>query len=206
MASDISYCQSQGKAVILSLGGADSSVGLSSSSQATEFAQQIWDIFLGGSSSTRPFGDVVLDGVDLDIEHGSPNNYGTFVNELKSLGKKANRNVLVTAAPQCPYPDANIGPALNEAPFDAVFVQFYNNYCELSAPSDYNIDTWFDWAKNTSPNPDVKVFIGAAASKNAAGQGYVDAGTLAGFAQDAQKKSASFGGVMLWDASEAKSE
>lgn len=30
----------------------------------------------------------------------------------------------VTAAPQCPYPDAYIGTALNSADFDAVYVQF----------------------------------------------------------------------------------
>ena len=30
----------------------------------------------------------------------------------------------MTAAPQCPYPDQNIGDALNEASFDAVYVQF----------------------------------------------------------------------------------
>lgn len=30
----------------------------------------------------------------------------------------------ITAAPQCPYPDAYIGTALNQASFDAVYVQF----------------------------------------------------------------------------------
>jgi hypothetical protein len=30
----------------------------------------------------------------------------------------------VTAAPQCPFPDAEIGNALNNAFFDAVYVQF----------------------------------------------------------------------------------
>ena len=34
------------------------------------------------------------------------------------------RYYYITAAPQCPYPDAYIGAALNEAPFDAVYVQF----------------------------------------------------------------------------------
>ncbi len=34
------------------------------------------------------------------------------------------RKYYITAAPQCPYPDANIGAALNEAHFDAVYVQF----------------------------------------------------------------------------------
>ena len=30
----------------------------------------------------------------------------------------------MTAAPQCPFPDAYIGAALNAAPFDHIYVQF----------------------------------------------------------------------------------
>lgn len=57
----------------------------------------------------------------------------------------------ITAAPQCPYPDVYIGTALNQASFDAVYVQFCesaytrlenilrspldNNYCGLDQPS-----------------------------------------------------------------------
>jgi hypothetical protein len=59
----------------------------------------------------------------------------------------------ITAAPQCPFPDAKVGDALNNADFDAVYVQFCNcnvllfvlqmvlifpsdnNYCETSRPS-----------------------------------------------------------------------
>lgn len=66
---------------------------------------------------------------------------------------------------------------------------------------------WRDnWAKNTSPNKDVKVYIGAPASANAAGEGYVDIGTLINYAQNAQRQYSSFGGVMLWDADEAFSK
>lgn len=62
MASDIKYCQSKGKLVTLSLGGATGSVGFQSEDQANAFAETIWNVFLGGSSSTRPFGDAILDG------------------------------------------------------------------------------------------------------------------------------------------------
>lgn len=34
----------------------------------------------------------------------------------------------VTAAPQCPFPDAKVGNALDNSDFDAVYVQF----CKLS--------------------------------------------------------------------------
>ncbi|EIW57168.1 glycoside hydrolase [Trametes versicolor FP-101664 SS1] len=253
MAKDIKTCQAAGKLVTLSLGGATGQVGFSSDSQAQSFADQVWNLFLGGSSSIRPFGDAVLDGVDLDIESGTPAHYAAFVNRIRSNAGETtlnatsfalnvtahanatlhantthghanattthadkakntttvidvtnkNKYYYITAAPQCPYPDAYIGAALNDAPFDAVYVQFYNNYCGLDQPSDYNLATWDTWAKTKSANKKVKVYIGAPGSADSAGEGYVDVGTLADYVADAQAKYSSFGGVMLWDASTA---
>lgn len=60
-----------------------------------------------------------------------------------------------------------------------------------------------NWAKNTSPNKNVKVYIGAPASSTAAGSGYVDASTLGSIAVATRNQYSSFGGVMLWDASQA---
>lgn len=62
MAQDIEDCQSKGKVLTISLGGATGDVGFSSSSQAKDFADTIWNQFLGGTSDIRPFGDAVLDG------------------------------------------------------------------------------------------------------------------------------------------------
>lgn len=62
IASDIEYCQSKGKIVTLSLGGAGGSVGFQSDAQASSFADTLWDLFYGGGSNTRPFGAAVLDG------------------------------------------------------------------------------------------------------------------------------------------------
>ena len=81
-----------------------------------------------------------------------------------------------------------------------------NNYCGLDQPSDYNFDTWDTWAKTKSGNPDVRVYIGAPGSEDAAGQGYVNVSTLASYVADAQEKYSSFGGVMLWDADTAHCE
>ena len=46
-------------------------------------ADQIWNVYLGGSASNRPFGTAVLDGVDLDVEHYTPY-YPEFVVQLNS--------------------------------------------------------------------------------------------------------------------------
>lgn len=62
LASDINECQAKGKIVTLSIAGAIGDVVLASDSQAQQFADTIWNLFLGGSSSMRPFGDAILDG------------------------------------------------------------------------------------------------------------------------------------------------
>ena len=62
LASAIQTCQSKGKIVTLSLGGATGAAGFTSDAQASQFATTLWNLFLGGSSSTRPFGNAVLDG------------------------------------------------------------------------------------------------------------------------------------------------
>ncbi|KAJ2928915.1 hypothetical protein H1R20_g8190, partial [Candolleomyces eurysporus] len=187
LASDISACQSKGKLITLSLGGATGAVGLSSDSQASAFADLIWNLFLGGKSSTRPFGTAILDGIDLDIEGGTSNYYATFVDRIRSLGQASGRKYYFTAAPQCVYPDAALGAVLNAAVFDA----------------SWNFGLWDYWARSVSRSKTTKVYIGAPASSSAAGGGYVDISTLSRIATQMRKSFPSFGGVMLWDASQA---
>ncbi|EIW86439.1 glycoside hydrolase family 18 protein [Coniophora puteana RWD-64-598 SS2] len=206
LASNIEACQAKGKIVTISLGGAGGGVGFQSDDQAETFAQTIWDLYLGGSSSTRPFGDAVLDGVDLDIESGGGTGYAAFVTKIRSLASGASKQYYITGAPQCPFPDASLGSVINAVGFDAIYVQFYNNLCGLEndgSANDWDFGIWDYWAQNTSPNKDVKVYIGAPASSTAAGRGYVDIGNLTGIAKQMHDTFPSFGGVMLWDASQA---
>ncbi|KAJ7636432.1 glycoside hydrolase superfamily [Roridomyces roridus] len=197
LATDIEGCQRANKSVTLSLGGATGVDSLASDAQGVEFANTIWDLFLGGSSDTRPFGSAVLDGVDLDIEAGSPTGFAAFVNQIRNLSADASKQYYVTAAPQCPFPDAHLGDALNAANYDAIYVQFYNNLCGLSTPDTFDFWAWDTWAKTVSPNKNVKIFIGAPAAP-AAADGYVDAETLGALAVSTRSQFSSFGGVMLW--------
>ncbi|KAJ7650440.1 glycoside hydrolase [Roridomyces roridus] len=208
MESQIQACQAAGKLVTISLGGAAGAGAVfSSDAQATAFATTIWNLFLGGSSSTRPFGAAVLDGVDIDIESGVSTGFAAFSNEIRALSAGANKRYYLSAAPQCPFPDASVGNAINNANFDLVMVQFYNNFCGVNNfqnPADWNFGVWDNWAKTVSPNPNVKVFIGAPASPSAANAGYyVDAATLGSIVSSTRAQYSSFGGVMLWDASQA---
>ena len=90
-------------------------------------------------------------------------------------------------------------PRLSSRPTD-------NNYCGLNYKSEFNFATWDKWAKTQSANPNVKVYIGAPASPDAADEGYVSPSTLAKYVADAQSKYDTFGGVMLWDADTAYSK
>ncbi|KAJ1950251.1 Chitinase 2, partial [Linderina macrospora] len=202
MASDIKYCQSQGKIVLLSMGGAAGAYGFSSDAEGSSYADTVWNMFMGGSAEKRPFDDAVLDGVDLDIEGGATAGYPAFVNQLRS--HFSGKPYYITGAPQCPFPDAMLGSTLNSAWFDMVFVQFYNNFCGLDAyPQGFNYDTWDNWAKTQSVNKNVKIYIGAPGSQSAAGRGFVDANTLNGIVNSVRQKYSSLGGVMTWDASQA---
>ena len=129
--ADITYCQSQGKKILLSLGGGSTGVFVASDDSAKSFAEFLYSAFGPVSPSwqgPRPFGNASVDGFDFDIE-ASANaiptalgyGYATMVNHLRTLG-----TMMITASPQCIVPDANLGNALASAPFDAVFVQFYN--------------------------------------------------------------------------------
>jgi len=206
IAADITYCQSQGVQILLSFGGAEGTYGFSSDTSATTFATTVWNMFLGGSSTIRPFGSAVLDGIDLDIESGSTNGYAAFITQLRSYFAGASKTYYISSAPQCPFPDALIGPgagtAMQTAWFDYIWVQFYNNYCGLNAPSQYNFESWANWATETSVNPNVKIFIGAPAGPRAAGSGFVSSVVLQGYAVDAMAQYPTvYGGVMLWDTS-----
>ena len=71
LSEDIRSCQRSGVKVLLSIGGGVGNYGLSSPADARLVGAYLWNSYLGGSSSSRPLGDAVLDGIDFDIELGS---------------------------------------------------------------------------------------------------------------------------------------
>ncbi|AOA63547.1 Endochitinase [Komagataella phaffii CBS 7435] len=201
IAEDIQTCQSLGKKVLLSLGGATGTYGFSSDSEAEDFAEVLWDTFLGGSTDERPFGDSILDGIDYDAENNNPTGYTALSAKLREFyASDPSRTYYIAAAPQCPYPDASVGDVLANADVDFVFIQFYNNYCALASTS-FNWATWLDYAQNTSPNPNVKLYVGLPGGPTGASSGYVGTDVVKQRI-DEIGASSSLGGIMLWDASQ----
>lgn len=198
---DINSCQSNGVKVLLSIGGgAVGGYGLASASDARSVASYLWDAFLGGTAASvsRPFGDAVLDGIDLDVASNS-SHYDDLARSLASLyrGDKGGRRYLLTAAPQCPYPDASLGPALATGLFDHVWVQFFNNPgCQYQSDLENLRSAWDTWAQAF---PSASLFLGLPASPDAASGGYIAPQVLLSQVLPAVNRSANYGGIMLWD-------
>ncbi|KMZ67223.1 Chitinase, family GH18 [Zostera marina] len=189
MRSQIQACKNRGVKVLLSLGGATGNNYISSVTDANQVATYLWNNFLGGRSSSRPFGNVALDGIDFDIEAGSASHYDDLARALK----KYSSSILLTAAPQCPYPDAKLSRAINTGLFDCVWVQFYNNPVCNYGSGGFN-NAWTRWAGVNAK----KVFLGLPASSRAASNGYVTPNTLINSVLPYIKKSRKYGGIMLW--------
>lgn len=216
--NDITTCQQQyNKTVLLSIGGATyTEGGFTSEDAAKKGAQMVWETFgprQPNSTALRPFGDASVNGFDFDFESVT-NNMVPFGQSLRSLmddrTSMTGDKYYLTAAPQCPYPDAADHEMLDgKVYFDAIFVQFYNNYCGVQSyipnateQTSFNFNTWDNWAKTGSLNKGVKIFLGVPAAPTAAGSGYVAVDVLAKVI-DYCKSFDSFGGVMMWDASQA---
>lgn len=160
-----------------------------------------------GKKVDRPFGTAVVDGFDFDFET-STNNLVAFGKKLRSLIDGAGgKKFYLAAAPQCVFPDAAVGAVMNAVPFDLVMIQFYNNWCGVSnfqegaaTQNAFNFDVWDNWAKNTSPNKNVKLFLGVPAAAGAGG-GYTNGSKLKAAIQFSQKFT-SFAGAMIWDMSQ----
>ncbi|KAK8691287.1 hypothetical protein V6N13_074802 [Hibiscus sabdariffa] len=196
LSSDIKSCQAKGIKVMLSIGGGAGSYYLSSSNDARQVATYLWNNFLGGQSASRPFGDAVLDGIDFDIEVGTKRHWDDLARYLSGYSKRGTK-VYLTAAPQCPFPDAWVGGALKTGLFDYVWVQFYNNPpCQYADGDIANLENaWKQWIADV---PATKIFLGLPASPEAASSGFIPVSDLTSKVLPAIKGSAKYGGVMLW--------
>lgn len=86
------------------------------------------------SETLRPFGHASVDGFDFDFEGPNANSI-VFAKRLRQLmdeysnGIGRGRKFYLSAAPQCPYPEAWMKEIMTDAYLDMAFVQFYNNGC-----------------------------------------------------------------------------
>lgn len=202
IAEDIKTCQDKGKIVLLSMGGAVGSYGFSSVDEAESFAGTVWDMFGEGNGDIRPFDDSLIDGFDLDLENKRPDYYSNFVTKLREYYATGTKSYYVSAAPQCVLPDASVNEAMINSDIDFAFIQFYNNYCKLG--SEFNFNDWVNWATQDSYNKNIKLYVGLPGSSAAAGSGYASPDIVKTYIDEISCES-NFGGISIWDASQAYS-
>jgi chitinase len=174
--------------------------------------QYLWNAYgnSGNTTVARPFGNVVVDGFDFDIEDNYGNQYYQYMISAIRAGfaTDSSRTYYITGAPQCPLPEPNMGEMISASQFDYLWIQFYNNNptCSLGLSGDgpFNFDDWVSFIA-TTPSKNAKLFIGAPASTLASNGNsggavyYATPSELASIVADTKSNSA-FGGVMTWDA------
>ncbi|KAF2149191.1 glycoside hydrolase family 18 protein [Myriangium duriaei CBS 260.36] len=207
LGSAITTCQSKGVKVILSLGGAVGAYSLSSQQEAEAIGQNLWDAYAYGAKGSvpRPFGSAFVNGWDFDVEASSGNQYYQYlIAKLRSnFASDPNHAYYITAAPQCPIPEPNMGQIISSAQFDYLWIQFYNNWgCSTNGNINYN--DWKSFIAST-PSKAAKIFIGVPAAPDGAtgtasgAQYYLAPNALASLVGQYSSDPA-FGGVMMWSA------
>ena len=98
----ITYCQSLGKTVLL---GIRPQAALKSESQGEASADKVWNIFLGGSSSVKPFGaGVKLDGVDFLVRNNDNVGYSSMIRILRqNMIGDSSKSYYMSVSPTCDY-------------------------------------------------------------------------------------------------------
>lgn len=112
--------------------------------------------------------------------------------------------IIITGAPQCPTSDAwfYMKEMIQEAAFDALFVQFYNNpVCDALSSgtgNKFNYDDWEDILDQSTRSKSAKLYVGLPASPAAAGSGFISPAAVKDLVCELKDKK-HFGGISLWD-------
>ncbi|UNI13831.1 Chitinase [Purpureocillium takamizusanense] len=216
---DITYCQSKGVKVILSIGGVYSAdknnYDVSTTANGEYFADFLYKAFgpyNPANDVPRPFDyageHVAVDGFDFDLEN--PNNtnmkpYIAMANKFRALDK----SLILTAAPQCPLSAGmqHMKELLQSAALDALFIQFYNNpVCDYIPGNDgfgekFNLDDWVTFMASTQNSKNAKLFVGlpAGPTRDSANTGYITPDKVKELVCKYSTKTKNWGGISLWD-------
>lgn len=217
IAQDIPVCQSLGKKILLSLGGAvPETYKINDDASAVRFADFVWGAFGPDRDSwtgPRPFGNAVVDGFDFDIEHNGGAGYAAMITRLRELYQTdSSRTYYISGAPQCVTPDAQLSDAIAHSWFDFIWIQFFNTRgCSardyIDGTGHMTFDDWVSIAK-ASFNPNAKVFIGLPADVSAVFKSifYLEPAEVSTLVTHFKNKyPREFGGLMLWEAAASDS-
>ena len=175
--ADVATLHSRGQKVILSVGGADGTISISSSSVATAFANSVYSLM-------KQYG---FDGVDIDLENGL--NVSYTAQALEDLSSLAGSSLIITLAPQTIDMQSTSSDyfqlALDiKSILTISFTQYYNsgsmNGCDgnVYSESTENFLTALACTQLQGGLNPSQVGLGLPASTSAAGSGYVSPSTV----------------------------
>jgi hypothetical protein len=132
--------------VLISLGGANADATFTNAAQGTRLAEVLWELYLGGTNASyaplRPFGQVILDGVDLDLEQFADRSsetakgWGNFVTRMRQLMDSDSRKAYyLVAAPINPTFSDDWGGQEQYGVFPDIAPCWGSNGLNVSLPS-----------------------------------------------------------------------
>ena len=141
---------------------------------------------------------------NIDNEDNNNAYYEVLGGTLRTLfSTSTSKDFYLSAAPQCPNPDAS-DPTSLLLLCDFVWVQFYNNpSCDIGTSG--FTSSLQSWSQTLSASK-ARLYLGAPAWPGADNKAYANIGTAQGIEPVAQSVKGlglkNFGGVMFWDGSE----
>ncbi|KAG2611214.1 xylanase inhibitor protein 1-like [Panicum virgatum] len=197
--ADIKHCQAANNVtVLLSIGGNGDQYSLPTAKAARDLADHLWHAYLGGRRRRgvpRPFGDAVLHGVDLYVDHGGSANYDELARRLAGY-----KGVLLTVTPRCMGDggEGGVDAALATGLFRRIHVRFYNDTaCSFrSEDKRFFYGSWLGWAERF---PAAKLYVGLPAARDVASDGWVEAEAVGAEVMPLVRETNNYGGVMLWN-------
>ncbi|KAF1347896.1 glycoside hydrolase superfamily [Delphinella strobiligena] len=208
LAANITACQSNGKKVLISLGGSSSNITFNTSSEAVEAAHILWNTFGAGTDGniTRPFGNVTVDGFDFDVEGLPVTHLEVLASTLQELFATSSPTRYTTTAPLCAN-NTVFSPGYYEN-MNFVWPRFYNaKSCNMGSKGfNSSVLRWYNYLEGVISNISSSYplfYIGALSFDNS-NSGYVGPDEFAREILAIRPKVSSiFGGATLWEGSDA---
>ena len=144
-----------------------------------------------------------------------------MIQKLRSYFVRADKQYLITGAPQCVVPDANMGNMITATEFDIIWMQYYNtpqcsarnwatanpNYLStgIEEASGFSYNIWANFLVGTA-SANAQLYIGLPGAPTTADLStdyYLNITEISGLVQ-AYYCHNNFGGVMIWEATSAE--
>ncbi|KAI4313437.1 hypothetical protein L6164_026420 [Bauhinia variegata] len=196
----------RGIKVFLSIGAENNyNYDIPTAAYAEEFANYLWEHFLGGQHGLLGSATIDGNGIDFFIKHNTPDHVDDLAKKLTELREENNAKFYLSASPNCEYDnEPYLSPAIKNGRFDYIWVQFYNKQYKLCEyDEEYNdpvylFRTWNTWSSDIPSNS--VLFLGLSASDNAVlNGGYIKPEALKNDGLPTIKQASNYGGVMLWN-------